>query len=129
MKKHFERELGKKDVVIGMKDEEIERNKEWLGEIEFWKKENEKRRDDYRDLEEEMEDKLKDKERAYKKISDDVDAVKVQMEELKKQNQAELDKQAKGFRKKLFDVEESVCLLSLFRFRSMYLWKRFQISL
>ena len=48
MKKHFERELKKLELVIEEREDVIEKQKEWLVEIAHWKAEHEKRIDEKR---------------------------------------------------------------------------------
>ncbi|CAD7962323.1 unnamed protein product [Amoebophrya sp. A25] len=85
MKKYFDRQLAAKDFTIGERDKTIEKNKEWLVEIDRWKKENEKRRDEMAQMERDTEEKIRQKEVGMQYL---VDEVKELRGDLQKQEEA-----------------------------------------
>mmetsp|Transcript_8153 Transcript_8153/g.19698 ORF Transcript_8153/g.19698 Transcript_8153/m.19698 type:complete len:1153 (+) Transcript_8153:536-3994(+) len=76
MKKFFDRQLAAKDVTIQDKEDIIEKNKEWLVEIEHWKKENEKRMDEHAALNRLMEQRISEKEKGMQYLVDEVGDLK-----------------------------------------------------
>lgn len=69
MKKHFDREMKKLEVVIGEREAVIEQQKEWLVEIAHWKAEHEKRIDEKVEAEAECERKVQKREEGMLKVS------------------------------------------------------------
>merc|ERR1711990_557192 len=106
LKKFFERKLGEKDVFIHQLQDEIEENKQWLTEIAFWKKENEKRVEEKKEEVARMEALFAKKEEGFEHVLTDFKKLQEAKEEMRKHYEETIKKREKESSMNLFKEQE-----------------------